>query len=90
MSPALQDEWRSDLGLVSHAVAHGVSAKYASSKDMHLVVWHRFCLDSGLDPELGDVPDKVPYLQVFAQRWQDGRLAPRGKPVTSRYVSDVV
>ena len=90
MSPVNQAEWRSDVCLVSHAIAHGVSPKYANSKDSHLVVWHRFCHDSGLDPDLSDVSDKVPYLQVFAQRWQDGRLAPRGKPVTSKYVSDIV
>lgn len=49
-----------------------------------------FCADHGLDPFDLQGFDPVPFLQVFAARYRDGRIAPRGKPVRSGTVSEAL
>lgn len=44
----------------------------------------------GLDPFLQAFTDKVPFLQVFAQRIRTGELAPNGNPIRARSVEDYV
>jgi hypothetical protein len=44
----------------------------------------------GLDPFLQAFPDKVPFLQVFAQRVHTGELAANGNPIKSRSVEDYI
>lgn len=55
----------------------------ANKKDTHWDVWVEYCQKCYIDPL-----DSIPYLQVFARRYHDGRVAPRGKPVKSKIVSD--
>ena len=85
-----RNEFSRDLGVVDHAMRHAVDAGYAKQKNAHWIIWLQFCTESKLDPFLTDKKDPIPYLQIFAQRYRDGRLAPRGKPVTSKYVSNVL
>lgn len=49
-----------------------------------------FCTTLQLDPLLATVEDPIPILQVFAQRYRDGRIAKDGKPVAARSVEDAV
>lgn len=44
----------------------------------------------GLDPFLQAFTDKVPFLQVFAQRIRTGELAPNGNPIRARSVEDYI
>jgi hypothetical protein len=41
-----------------------------------------------VDPLLQDIQDPIAILQVYLQRYRDGTIAPRGKPVRSRTVED--
>ena len=84
------DEFRADLGLVAEAVRSGVVESYARKKDAHWDVWLDYCRTVGCDPHLADIDDPVPYLQVFAHRYRDGRIAPSGRTVKSQTVSDAV
>jgi hypothetical protein len=54
------------------------------------VLWEKFTLESNLDPFLRTCSDPVPIIQVFAQRYRDGRIAPKGNPVRSGTVEDTV
>jgi hypothetical protein len=54
------------------------------------VLWEKFTLESNLDPFLRTCFDPVPIIQVFAQRYRDGRIAPKGNPVRSGTVEDAV
>jgi hypothetical protein len=54
------------------------------------VLWEKFTLESNLDPFLRNCSDPVPIVQVFAQRYRDGRIAPKGNPVRSGTVEDAV
>lgn len=89
MLPTKQHDFGADLRVVDHAVQHAVSAAYAKRKDAHWVIWFHFCLDIGVDPFLSNIPDPIRFLQVFAQRYRDGRIAPSKRQVTAKYVSDV-
>ena len=90
MCPDTANVFRTDLLTSKEAVAAGVTAAYSKKKDTHWNCWKEFCEDSGLDPFLLCTKDPIPYLQVFAVRYRDGRLAPGGKPVASKTVSDAV
>jgi hypothetical protein len=54
------------------------------------VLWEKFTLESNLDPFLCTCSDPVPIIQVFAQRYRDGRIATKGNPVWSGTVEDAV
>lgn len=88
--PEERDELESDLGLVQEAIRSGVTPAYANKKDAHWDLWIEFCAGLKLDPFLRQMADPVPLLQVFAQRYRDGRIAPSGKPVRSRTAEDAL
>jgi hypothetical protein len=89
--PALcADAFCSDLQLVHEAVRSGVTVQRASAHVHHWERWVSYCSPLGLDPYLSDYTDPVPILQVFAQRYRDGRLAPSNRTVKSRTVEDVL
>ena len=64
----------------------GVSTGYAKSTSTHWTQWLRFCAGIGLDPNLSDVSDPVPFLQIFAHRVRTGDLAKQGDIVKKRTV----
>ena len=90
MSLATRDAFRADLCTVEASVRAGVDPEYQNTKDGHWILWTKYCDSTGIDPYLTDIQDPVPYIQVFALRYGDGRLAPRGKPVKSAAVSNVL
>lgn len=90
LSPELRDVFRDDLVLVQEAIVNGVTAKTARSKDSHWKIWIDFCQELGIDPFLRTFDDPIPFLQVFATRYRQGRIAPSGKRVTSSWVSNVL
>jgi hypothetical protein len=74
-------------------VQAGVVPSRARAAEKHWERWELFCSELGIDPRLrGEIEadDPIVFLQVFAQRYRDGRLAPSGQPVRSRTVEDAV
>jgi hypothetical protein len=45
-----------------------------------------YCEELAVNPMLEDVADPIPFLQVFAERWRNGPIAPRQNTVRSRTV----
>lgn len=91
MSPACADEFRSDLVLIQKAVQSGVTVQRASAQERHYERWVEFCVnDLRMDPDLSQLEDPIPVLQVFALRYRDGRLAPSNRSVKSRTVEDAL
>ena len=78
-----------DLRLSQEAVRRGVVRGTQQRANAHWHVWLKFCTTERIDPELRDVADPIPYLQVFATRYRR-RLGPTGQPVRSSTVSDAV
>ena len=84
------DAFRRDLSAAQDHVASGISAARSNAADTHWRQWSRFCNQILVDPLLQAIDDPVLLLQVFAQRYRSGSLAPRGKPVRSRTVEDAL
>jgi hypothetical protein len=89
-SPEVAHAFRADLGLASTTCRNAVGAQRANSQDNTWAIWVDFCSTHDVDPLLETCPDPIPYLQVFAQRYRDGRLAKDGKPVRARTVEDAL
>jgi len=79
-----------DLGLAQKAARSGIVPDRARAADTHWDLWHSFCHSLDLDPTVENFEDPVTLLQVFAQRYRTGAIAPRGKPVRSRTVEDAL
>jgi hypothetical protein len=58
--------------------------------DNHWTRWDAFCMAHNIDPYLKTWADPVPILQVFGERYRDGRLAPLKNPVKARTVEDAL
>lgn len=79
-----------DFELVQEAIRSGVTHKRTREHDAHWVRWSDFCHSINVDPFLRTHDDPVPLLQIFAQRYRDGRIAPSNRQVKSRTVEDAV
>lgn len=77
-------------GLAQETVRAGVSAGRAKSADTVWNQWESYCVGLGIDPFLETFTDKVPILQVFAQRVRIGELASNGNPIRARSTEDYV
>ena len=63
---------------------------YASRKNSHWALWCTFCAGHRIDPFLRNLSDPIPYLQVFAAIYQDGRISPSGRPIRAKTVSEAL
>jgi hypothetical protein len=90
LPPTTADEFRADFKLVQEAIRTGVTSRRAAAHDHHWVRWEEFCSTHHIDPFLRQHADPVPILQVFAQRYRDGRIAPSGRQVAARTVEDAI
>jgi hypothetical protein len=84
------NRFRADLRLVDEKNKDGVTAQRSKAQDKHWERWDAFCNENGIDPFLRRWSDPIPVLQVFGQRYRDGRIAPSGKCVRSRTVKDAL
>ena len=90
MHPSVRDTFRADLSTAQAAVRSGVVVKRSSAASRQWHRWVAFCSAHSVDPWFPEGDDPIPYLQVFAARYRDGRLAPSGKPVRSATVADAL
>jgi hypothetical protein len=79
-----------DIGIVDKRIQSGITAKRANAMDKHWGRWEQFCLEHNVDPYLQDWEDPVPLIQVFGERYRDGRLAPLHNTIKSRTVEDAL
>lgn len=90
LDPDKASRFRSDICTAQATVLQGVSPGRAAGIATAWDKWIEFTRDLGLDPFLQAFQDKVPFLQVFAQRVHCGQLAAGGNPIKSRSVEDYV
>jgi hypothetical protein len=79
-----------DFGIAQETVLAGVSPGRAASGATAWSKWIDFTRDLGINPFLQTFNDKVPFLQIFAQRVHSGELAARGNPLQSGSAEDYV
>jgi hypothetical protein len=89
--PALvRDVLLRDASLVDAAMRAGLSHGRHTSAATYWDIFVAFRQQFGLAPYFRQAEDPVPWLQIFAQRVRDGRLAPRGRSVRSSTVADAL
>jgi hypothetical protein len=85
-TPKIRDAFLHDLGTALAAAQAGINSLRASSDDHFWKIWAGFCRDLLIDPWLTGTAGPILLLQVFAQRYQTGQLAPSRRPVKSHMV----
>jgi hypothetical protein len=90
MSTARANALLTDLGTVDDRIRSGVTPQRAKAMENHWNRWYAFCLELGVDPFMRRWEDPVSLLQVFGERYCDGRLAPRQNAVRARTVEDAM
>jgi len=88
MGTIQRDGFLRDLRAAKKAISAGVSVGRAKASCSVWEIWQNYCAELGLDPFLEAIQDKVPLLQVFAQRVRTGALASSGNPILARSVED--
>ena len=68
------------------AFASGTVPTRSKSRAATWIRWTHYCSEHSIDPFLTEVADTLPFLQVFAERYRSGALAPKQPPVKSRTV----
>ena len=85
------DGIRADWSIIQATTRARVSLQRGLAADSSVRLWTTFCEDLGIAPCLSDCPeDRIPVLQLFAQRYRTGALAPSGRAVRSRTVEDAL
>jgi hypothetical protein len=90
MSTVKANALLTDIGTVDDRIRAGVTAQRAKEMENHWTRWYAFCLEIGVDPFMRRWEDPVPLLQVFGERYRDGRIAPRQNAVRARTVEDAL
>jgi hypothetical protein len=85
---AQTNELHTDLGIVEERIKQGVTTQRAKAIDKHGSRWDAFCVVHNMDPYLKALADPGPMLQVFGERYRDGRLALHKKTVRGQTVED--
>ena len=62
----------------------------ALSWDTTWLRWESYCASLDIPPRCTNIRDPIPYLQVFANRYRTGRIAPSGNVVRSRTVEGAI
>jgi hypothetical protein len=90
MRPSQGNRFRADLRLVEEKNKYGVTAQRSKAQDKHWERWDVFCIENRINPFLRAWYDPIPVLQVFGQRYRDGRISPSSKCVQSHTVEDTL
>ena len=90
LPPATRNALSADFQLVQATFSTGITARQAKAQDNHWLKWCDFCDEHRLDPRLQQYTDPIPFLQIFGQRYRDGRIAPSQREVRSRTVEDAI
>jgi hypothetical protein len=90
LSPIHSNCFRRDFGIAQQTFLHGISPGRATHTTTAWDKWTEFTTDLSLNPVLQAWPDKIPFLQVFAQQVHTGELSASGNPLRDRSVEDYV
>ena len=76
MPTQLHHNFCANLGFVQEKVHTSVVESRSNAAKTHWQMWLDFCATHSLDHWFREGHNVVPYLQVFAVRCLDGRIAP--------------
>ena len=81
LDPIQSNCFRSDFGIAQQTVLQVISQGRATQTATAWDKWIKFTSDLRLNPFLQAWPDKIPFLQVFAQQVHTGELSASGNPI---------
>ena len=90
VEPVAQTRFWHSFRSVMEDISEVLYTGLATAADGHWTKWTYFCARVALDPLLVAYQDPVPILNVFAQDYQTGNIAPNSRGVRSRTVEDDV
>jgi hypothetical protein len=91
LDPDTQNSFRRDFELAEEAVRSGITAQCVAGTHAHWqLLWSAFWDELAVDALLSNLQDPVALLQVFAQQYRTGTIAPKSKPVRSRTIEDAL
>ncbi len=90
LDPIKAHRFSHDFDVAQETVLAGVSPGRAASGATAWSKWIAFTSDLGIDPFLQTFNNKIPFLQIFAQRVHSGELAVRGNPLWARSAEDYI
>ena len=90
MDPDVRLRYHSALGRAQQTVCKGVCAGTDSTTALHWRLWVAHCKPLGIDPLLTNFQDPIQPLQVFAELYGDGTIAPCGDIVRARTVEGAI
>jgi hypothetical protein len=75
---------------IREATTRGINHQRQNANNATWHIWVQFCISLHCDPELANIAGPIPLLQIFAQRYRLGTIAPSGSPVRSRTVEQAL
>jgi len=75
-----------ELGTIKDAATRAISTGQQTSTNTSWSIWTDFCHSLSCDPFLDNIQDPLPLLQIFAERYRVGIIAPSQLKVRSHTV----
>jgi hypothetical protein len=75
---------------IRETTRRGINHQRQNANDAIWHIWVQFCIRLHCDPELANIADPIPLLQIFAQCYRPGAIPPSGSPVCSRTVEQAL
>jgi hypothetical protein len=75
-----------ELSAIKKAARFGISSSRIEGNDTSWNTWVAFCHSIHQDPWLLHIDDPMPLLQIYAERYRVGNIAPSSSPVKARTV----
>ena len=88
--PVARDQCFLDWGAIQDTCHARLSTQRNASALTAWQTWSTFCSSLGVQPYRPPDTDYIPLLQLFAQRYRDGTIAPGRQPVRSRTVEEAL
>jgi hypothetical protein len=76
LPPNIRDDFLHSLGLAQQAARAGIVPSSAASNNRSFERWSTFCHRLRISEWLDDIKDPIAILQVYAQKYREGTLAP--------------
>jgi hypothetical protein len=90
MQPLVRDDFLSDFCAVQETIRAGVVPSRATKAANTWKLWLAFCREHNINPWFLSNFDPLPFLQVFGQRYRQGRFSPCNQPVRAGTVADSI
>lgn len=90
MPTQVRDDFLHDYRAVQETIQSGVVPSRANKVANTWKLWMDFCTTHNINPWFPTTSDPLPYLQIFGQRYREGKLTPGNHPVRAGTTADAI